>query len=133
LKLLSQIIHFGPASIQTLPADPESTDLIQQWSQFQEFPQPLLVRILLGVLNLLETIHTTEIRNDQFTQSGVIWNDIKPEHLYWDSLGIRLTVIDWGNSKFLESDSVTKDRQYSAMDDFRQFRNERFIWAIRIC
>jgi len=121
LKLLSQVIHFGPASIQTLPTNPESTFLIQQWSQFPEFPEPLLVRILLGVLNLLETIHTTEIRNDQVTQSGVIWNDVKPEHLYWDPLGVSLTVIDWGNSQFLESDSVTKDRHYSAMDDFRQF------------
>ena len=124
LKLLSQVIRFGPASIQTLPANPESTFFIQQWSQFPEFPAQLLVRILLGVLNLLETIHTTEIRNEQGTQSGVIWNDVKPEHLYWDPLAVRLTVIDWGNSQFLESDSVTKDRQYSALDDFRQFIQE---------
>ncbi len=124
LKLLSQVIRFGPASIQTLPINPESTFLIQQWSQFPEFPAQLLVRILLGVLNLLETIHTTEIRNEQGTQSGVIWNDVKPEHLYWDPLGVRLTVIDWGNSQFLESDSVTKDRHYSALDDFRQFIQE---------
>jgi len=124
VKLLDQVIRFGPASLQTLPADPESTFLIQQWSRFPEFPEQLLVRILLGVLNLLETIHTTEIRNEQGAQSGVIWNDVKPEHLYWDPLGVRLTVIDWGNSQFLESDSVTKDRQYSALDDFRQFIQE---------
>ncbi len=124
LKLLSQVIRFGPASLQDLPTNPESTFLIQQWSQFPEFPQPLLVRILLGVLNLLEIIHTTEIRTEQGTQSGVIWNDVKPEHLYWDPLGVRLTVIDWGNSQFLESDGITKDRQYSALDDFRQFIQE---------
>ena len=121
LKLLSQVIRFGPTSIQTLPTNPESISLIQQWSQFPEFPAQLLVRILLGVLNLLETIHTTEIRNDQGTHSGVIWNDVKPEHLYWDPLGVRLTIIDWGNSQILGSDSVTKDRQYSSLDDFRQF------------
>jgi serine/threonine protein kinase len=124
LKLLSQVIRFGPASIQNLPTNPESTFLIQQWSQFLEFPEPLLVRILLGVLNLLETIHTTEIRNEQVMQSGVIWNDVKPEHLYWNPLGIHLTVIDWGNSQFLESDGITRDRQYSALDDFRQFIQE---------
>jgi len=124
LKLLSQLIRFGPASIQTLPANPESTFLIQQWSLFPEFPAQLLVRILLGVLNLLETIHTTEIRNEQGTKSGVIWNDVKPEHLYWDPLGVCLTIIDWGNSQFLESDSVTIDRQYTALDDFRQFIQE---------
>ena len=124
LKLLSQVIRFGPASIETLPTNPESTFLVQQWSQFPEFPAQFLVRILLSVLNLLETIHTTEIHNEQGTHPGVIWNDVKPGHLYWDPLGFRLTVIDWGNSQFLESDNVTKDRQYSAVDDFRQFIQE---------
>jgi serine/threonine protein kinase len=124
LKLLSQVIRFGSASLQNLPADPESISLIQQWSQFPEFPQQLLVRILLGVINLLETIHTTEIRDEQGTQSGVIWNDVKPEHLYWDPSGVRLTVIDWGNSQFLGSNGVTKDRQHSALDDFRQYIQE---------
>ena len=124
LKLLSQVIRFGPASLQALPADPESTFLIQQWSQFSEFPAQLLVRILSGVLDLLETIHHTKIRGEQGTLSGVIWNDVKPEHLYWNPLGRCLMVIDWGNSQFLESDGVTKDRQYAALDDFRQFIQE---------
>lgn len=124
LKLLSQVIHFGPTSIQALPTSPEATFAIQQWAQFPEFPAPLLVRILLGILHLLETIHTTEIRDEQVTNSGVIWNDVKPEHLYWDPLEGCLTVIDWGNSQFLESDGITKDRQYSALDDFRQFIQE---------
>ena len=124
LKLLSQVTRFGPASIHSLPADLETAFFVQQWSQLQEFPAPLLVRILLGVLNLLETIHSTEIRNEKGTHSGVIWNDVKPDHLYWDPSSVRLTVIDWGNSQFLERDSVTRDRQYSAMDDFHQFIQE---------
>ncbi len=124
LKQLSQIIRFGSASFQNLPTNPESILLIQQWSQFSEFPAQFLVRILLGVLNLLETIHTIEIRDEQGTQSGVIWNDVKPEHLYWDPISARLTVIDWGNSKILKHDGVTRDRQYTAQDDFRQFIHE---------
>ncbi len=124
LKLLSQVTRFGQASIHSLPTDLETAFFIQQWSQLQEFPAPLLVRILLGVLNLLETIHSTEIRNEKGTHSGVIWNDVKPDHLYWDPSSVRLTVIDWGNSQFLERDSVTRDRQYSSMDDFHQFIQE---------
>jgi serine/threonine protein kinase len=124
LKLLSQIIRFDPSNIQNLPTNPESTFFIQQWSQFPKFPEPLLVRLLLGVLNLLETIHTTKIRTDFNTQSGVIWNDVKPEHLYWDPVGVRLTVIDWGNSQLLENDSISINHQYSTLDDFRQFIQE---------
>jgi serine/threonine protein kinase len=124
LKSLSQVIQFGPASIPTLPSNPETSYLVRAWSQYTEFPPQLLVRILLSVLNMLETIHSTGIRGEQRAQAGVIWNDVKPEHLYWDALGMRLTVIDWGNSQFLESDAITQDRQYSAMDDFRQFLHE---------
>ncbi len=124
LKLLSQVTRFSPTSIHTLPTDPETTFFVQQWSQLPEFPAPLLVRILLGVLNLLETIHSTEIRNEQGTHSGVIWNDVKPDHLYWNPASVRLTVIDWGNSKFLDTDSITRDRQFSLRDDFHQFIQE---------
>ncbi|HEX9091829.1 MAG TPA: serine/threonine-protein kinase, partial [Anaerolineales bacterium] len=124
LKLLSQVIRFGKASTQNLSVDPQFTLLIEQWSRFQEFPAQLLVRILVSVLNFLETIHATEIRTDHGIQSGVIWNDVKPDHLYWDPLNLNLTFIDWGNSQYLESNRITKDRQYSASDDFRQFIQE---------
>ncbi len=124
LKRLSQVIRYGTASIEALPTDPETTYLVQQWSKLSEFPAPLLVRFLLSVLKLLETIHTTEIHTPQGRQSGVIWNDVKPDHVYWDALHMSLMVIDWGNSQFLGDDHVTSDRQYSAQDDFRQFIQE---------
>jgi serine/threonine protein kinase len=124
MKTLSQVIRFGASSIEGLPDTPENASLLQQWSQFSEFPAQLLVRTLLGVLNLLENIHQAKILNDKGTNSGIIWNDVKPEHLYWNPLKASLTIIDWGNSQFLESDSISKDRQYSAMDDFRQYVQE---------
>lgn len=124
LKLLSQLIRFGPASLTELPSDQESAYFIEQWSQQPQFPAQLLVRLLLGALDLLETIHTAGIRNTQGIQAGVIWNDVKPDHLYWDPSNTRLTFIDWGNSQFLERGGVTKDRQYSALDDYRQFFQE---------
>jgi serine/threonine protein kinase len=124
MKMLSQVIRFGNASIEERFTEPEYTAILQQWSQFNEFPAQILVRVLLGVLNLLEDIHNAKILNDAGTHSGVIWNDVKPEHLYWDPVKASLTVIDWGNSQFLERDNISKDRQYSAIDDFRQFIQE---------
>jgi serine/threonine protein kinase len=124
VKMLSQVIRFGAASISGTPNEPETTPILQLWSQFNEFPAQLLVRVLLGVLDLLESIHGAKILNEKGTYSGVIWNDVKPEHLYWEPLKAHLTVIDWGNSQFLESDNISKDRQYSAMDDFRQYLQE---------
>jgi serine/threonine protein kinase len=124
IKHLSQFIRFGTASLAGAPIDPAISSLLEQWSQFSEFPAPMLVRILLGVLDLLETIHGSPIRTDQGVQTGLIWNDVKPEHLYWDAASVCLTAIDWGNSQLLEADGITKDRHYSAVDDFRQFCQE---------
>ncbi len=124
LKQLSQIIRFGPASIESASTDQADLVIIPQWTRFTVFPEQLLSRILSSVLKLLETIHATRIQNEKGVQSGVIWNDVKPEHLYWDPLTARLTVIDWGNSQFLVEDNITHDRQYSALDDFRQFIDE---------
>jgi serine/threonine protein kinase len=124
LKRLSQLIRSGQENIQALPASLHAAYLARIWSQFTEFPAPLMVRILLGVLELLETIHTTKILSDKASHAGVNWNDVKPEHLYWDPFNLRLTVIDWGNSQFLESDGVARDRQYSALGDFRQYIQE---------
>ncbi len=132
IKVLSQAIHFGAASIEDLLINREYGSLIQQWAQFTEFPAQLLIRILLGVLNFLETIHTTELRNEQGAQLGVIWNDIKPDHLYWNPMDITLTFIDWGNSQFLGHDRVTKDRKYTALDDFRQFIQEMGIFIAEV-
>jgi serine/threonine protein kinase len=124
IKQLSQIIRFGDSSLESLPSDPASVYFIDQWSQQSKFPAQLLVRVLLGVINLLEMIHSPGIHSAQGIQNGVIWNDVKPDHLYWDPSGTRLTVIDWGNGQFLESDGITKDRRYSTGDDYFQFMQE---------
>jgi serine/threonine protein kinase len=121
LKQLSQFIRFGSASLPETPAEATISSLLGQWSHFSAFPAPLLVRVLLGVLDLLETIHSSTVRTDQGNQPGLIWNDVKPEHLYWDPTQLCLTAIDWGNSQLLETDGITKDRHYSATDDYRQF------------
>jgi len=124
LKQLSQFIRFGAASQPDVSAEPGISSLLDQWSHLAVFPDPLLVRVLLGVLDLLETIHHSPIRTAQGTHPGLIWNDVKPEHLYWDPARTCLTAIDWGNSQLLEADGITKDRRYSAADDFRQFCQE---------
>ena len=124
LKLLRQIILFGLTSDLSIPSLGENLYFVKTWSQFREIPGTFLIRILLGVIELLETIHNTEFWNERVKQTGVIWNDVKPEHLYWDPVRTCLTVIDWGNSQYLEVDGNTKDRRYSQLDDFRQFLHE---------
>ncbi len=121
LKQLSQLIRFGATSLESLADHPALSPIVQQWSRYEQFPAPLLVRILLGLLRFLEAIHTSETRDELGSHSGILWNDVKPDHLYWDAQSACVTVIDWGNSQYLESGGISKNRQYKAGDDIRQY------------
>jgi serine/threonine protein kinase len=124
LKQLSQLIRFGSASLSPIPENQEFDSITRQWLRYREFPAPLLVRVLLSLLYFLQTIHTAESRDELGSHAGIIWNDVKPNHLYWYAQGERVSIIDWGNGQFLESDGVTKSRQFNATDDFRQYVEE---------
>lgn len=128
LKALRQIIHSGVVEGLNNTGGPVYNFFIEHWLLFSEFPEPLLVRILLGVIELLETIHNPAAKNEQVRQLGIIWNDVKAEHLFWNPQDARLTVIDWGNSQFLKEDGSTKDRQFTYLDDFVQFVSEMGVF-----
>ena len=121
LKSMANLTHFGLIDEARVPSEEENDFFIQKLSTFKEIPEPILIRSLWCVINILETIHSTEVWNEGVKQYGLIWNDIKPEHLYWDPVHGCLTVIDWGNGYFLEADGATKDRQHSCNDDYFQF------------
>ena len=87
-------------------------------------PDLLLLRGAAGLLDYLEAAHTTHFETPTGVSHGIIWNDIKPEHIYWDPISLRFTLIDWGNAQFLESDGITIDRQHSRMSDLNQYMIE---------
>lgn len=92
-------------------------------------PEPVLVRVLAALLDLFERIHFSEVIDQGSKHFGVVWNDVKPEHIYWDLDSATLTLIDWGNAQYLEADGVTQDRRHSCNDDYFQFMLEmgRFL------
>ncbi|MGE5222466.1 MAG: hypothetical protein ACM3PY_08520 [Omnitrophica WOR_2 bacterium] len=84
-------------------------------------PPLLLLRIIYGCFLLFDAIHSRHVQWFNDEKFGILWNDIKIDHLFWDPLQNTLTVIDWGNGQFLEQDQVTQDRLYSPLHDYRQF------------
>jgi len=109
--------------VDEIPVSPGAEDnfFVQMLAESGKIPVSILVRSLLGVINLLEKIHFAEVWNDGIKQYGVLWNDVKPEHLYWDPARNCLTIIDWGNGSFLEADGASRDRQRSSIGDYHQF------------
>lgn len=97
---------------------------LQRLIEKGEIPEYILLRIMVALLDLFEKIHFSEIIHEQGKFFGLIWNDVKPDHIFWDPSQSFLTVIDWGNAQLLQADGVTTDRQYSINDDYYQFVTE---------
>jgi len=121
LKSLAQVTHFGLLEQFRTSDNFAYLDFLQSMAKFSQLPDQLLIRSLLAVINMLETIHTSEVWDNNEKRHGLIWNDIKPDHLFWDPQKACLTVIDWGNGFFLEADGSTRDRHHSKVGDHYQF------------
>jgi serine/threonine protein kinase len=105
-------------------SDDQIRGFIENLARRGSIPELVLLRSLAGLIELFEIIHFYEFNIDSKRHHGIIWNDVKPDHLYWDPVKERLTVIDWGNSKLLEADGGTGDRHFSRLDDYSQFMQE---------
>ncbi|MCU0489034.1 MAG: hypothetical protein MUE67_08790 [Anaerolineales bacterium] len=119
LSALERQIHFGD-----LAKDYQEDDLqpFFQWAgASEEFPALVITSALAGVLYLFEAIHNYTGIGQADGKSGIIWNDVKTDHIFWDPRSASLTIIDWGNAQFLEADGFSKDRRLSKIDDYTQF------------
>lgn len=66
--------------------------LAQRHSGGELIPQNLLLKVLSSALLLLERVHA----------KGVIWNDVKTDHVFWNAETKTMSFIDWGNGLFLQ-------------------------------
>jgi serine/threonine protein kinase len=124
LKTLRQVVYFGLLEEVSTTTAEGPHFFLEALSEFNQLPEAILIRMLSGLLRMLETIHNSDAWDGETKLSGIIWNDVKPEHLYWDPQHARMTVIDWGNGQYLEVDGVTRDRQHSVNSDYYQFVQE---------
>jgi serine/threonine protein kinase len=128
LRLMTRLSTLGKGS---LPAHltPLDGHFLSSLGDSGLAPERILLSALHKLLVILEQIHTQSFEVDGVENGGILWNDVKPEHLFWDPRRSTLTIIDWGNGQFLEPDGATADRQFSILDDYRQFGEEfgRFL------
>ncbi len=122
LHALDRMTRFGVIPDEVLSASERY--YVEQLVQQGHVPAPVLLRAFACLLDFLDTIHTYPSSVDGLEKTGILWNDVKPEHLFWDPERVCITVIDWGNAQFLEADGATKDRHFSRTDDYTQFIQE---------
>jgi serine/threonine protein kinase len=119
LNYLARLVRFGSSDADEIL--PEERALLKAISENGAIPELILLRALAGILLMFEAVHTYSDKALEIEKFGIVWNDVKPEHIYWDPILATLTVIDWGNAQFLEADGYNKDRRISKNDDYAQF------------
>ena len=131
LSSLSRIAHFGLDDTfqanQDLP--PDLNPFVHSVGQNEKIPPLVLLRSIRALLDLLEAIHSWRVDRLSGDVWGILWNDVKPDHIFWDPDQAVFTIIDWGNGQFLDKDGISQDRRHSSADDYRQLFDEigRFL------
>jgi serine/threonine protein kinase len=118
----------NPIAVST----PDDQAFLASIAKSGKIPNYILITILNRIIALMEQIHSQAINDDGVVATGIVWNDVKTDHLFWDPQHQTLTIIDWGNARFLDADRTTTDRKISWVDDFRQFYDEigRFLGLV---
>jgi len=126
LAFLARVAQVGLADYSESVAalDLEDRLLVDAISRSGKIPPRLLIAVLYRLARFVEFIHSIHTAERGSQTFGILWNDVKPDHLFWDAQRGLLTVIDWGNARFLENDLTTHDRQFSWADDYRQLYEE---------
>jgi serine/threonine protein kinase len=131
LTALSRIARIGEGDASTSweLTGIKNLTWLKEISTEGKLPDLLLLRIINALYVLLPAIHSRQGTWFGEDIHGVLWNDIKFDHIFWDPAHACLTILDWGNGQFLERDGVSRDRRFSTADDYQQFIEEvgRFL------
>lgn len=76
------------------------------------FSQVLTLKVLAASFHLLRQVHA----------KGILWNDVKMDHIFWDANANKMSFIDWGNG--LRFDPEAPDGQINPSLDFQQLIDE---------
>jgi len=102
----------------------EERSFLDIFSRLEEFPELLLTRMVAGLATILEKVHNYSATIQGESYSGIVWNDVKIYHIFWDPFHATFTVIDWGNAQLLGEDYISLDRRFSPDVDFLQYCDE---------
>ncbi len=115
-RLLDQAPEFtqGTANYflisETAPGEDMDTLLAGTRQTGKPFPRRVIITVLDALFDMFSRAH----------KAGVLWNDVKLEHIYWYNPTGQISVIDWGNALFLDGKgqrSLPRWQDYQQMVD----------------
>jgi serine/threonine protein kinase len=94
---------------ETAPGEDMAAMLTRTRQEGVPFPRRVILTVLDALFDLFARAH----------RAGVLWNDVKLEHIYWQPDTGGVSVIDWGNAQFLENPNGQR-RPLPRWEDYRQ-------------
>lgn len=115
-RLLDQALDFtsGTADFFIVSEVASGENLAEMLNQSRIHNRPFPRRVIITVLDSLFDLFARAHR------VGILWNDVKLDHIYWHNASGDVTVIDWGNAVFLEEQSEGHRRILPRWEDYRQ-------------
>ena len=129
LSFLARSSRLGMDSNSDLEWNTVEKAFIEEIARQGQLPVRILLASLSAILTTFDVIHSAQVDTGSGSASGILWNDVKPDHIFWDPYHSAVTIIDWGNGRFLEEGGVTRDMRHTVAGDRRQFLDEmgRFL------
>ena len=78
---------------ETAPGEDLDAILSETRKTGKPFPRRVIMTVLDALFDMFSRAH----------EAGVLWNDVKLDHIYWHNLTGQVGVIDWGNALFLDT------------------------------
>lgn len=115
-RLLDQAPEFAQGTAnyfivsETAPGEDMASLLAKSRQQGKPFPRRVIITVLDALFDLFSRAH----------KSGVLWNDVKLDHIYWHNPSGQVTVIDWGNALFLHQEETSGRPLPPRWEDYQQ-------------
>ncbi len=95
---------------ETAPGGNLADMLADYRMQDKPFPRRVIITVLDALFDLFSRAH----------RAGVLWNDVKLDHIYWHNATGGVSVIDWGNALFLDREGDGRQRTPPRWEDYQQ-------------
>jgi len=95
---------------ESAPGENLAQMLTESHQSGKPFPRRVIITVLDALFDLFSRAH----------KAGVLWNDVKLDHIYWHNPTGQVAVIDWGNAQFLDRDTDTSQRALPRWEDYQQ-------------
>ena len=129
LSLLARISQMGMADKNDLNVSPVEYAFFQEIAHSGKLPDRILIEALSAVFSTFAAIHQIPDQTPGVVATSILWNDVKPDHLFWNPQTASITIIDWGNGQYTEPGISERNLRHTTLEDRRQFLDEmnRFL------